>query len=132
LPELKRVQRIGIVAVAWLVFAVPATWAMMSVEKNDLAELGTEFIGADGRKTILLEPDKWVGKEFPLLPYIEPPEVGEKLKIGEWTVVLYHHDCPKCKEVINDLMEKKTENLVCVWKCRRLVPVTHGFRVWSI
>ena len=95
LPELKRFQRIGLVVVAWLVLAVPVTWAMMSVEKNDLAELGTEFIGADGQKTILLQPEKWVGKKLPILPYIEPPEVREKLKTGAWTVVLYHHDCPK-------------------------------------
>jgi hypothetical protein len=45
---------------------------MISVEKNNLVELGTEFIGADGRKTILLQPDKWVGKPFPLLPYNRP------------------------------------------------------------
>ena len=114
LPELKRFRRVSLVAVLWLLLAIPATYAMLSVEKNDLAELGTEFIGADGKKTILLDPEKWIGKKLPLLPYIEPPEVREKLKTGEWTVVLYHHDCPKCKEVINDLIEKKTENLVCV------------------
>ncbi|MCL2683559.1 MAG: hypothetical protein FWE63_08820 [Bacteroidales bacterium] len=114
LAELKRFRRVCVVAVAWLLLAVPATYAMTSVEKNDLAELGTEFIGADGKKTILLAPEKWLGKSLPLLPYIEPPEVREKLKTGEWTVVLYHHDCPKCKEVIDELIEKKTENLVCV------------------
>ena len=114
LPELKRFKRVGLVAVVWLILAVPVTYAMMSVTKNDLAELGTEFIGADGRKTVLLDPDRWIGKTWPLLPYIEPSEVREKLKTGKWTVVLYHHDCQKCKEVIDDLIEKKTENLVCV------------------
>jgi hypothetical protein len=28
--------------------------------------------------------------------------------------LLYHHDCPKCKKVIDELIEKKTKNLVCV------------------
>jgi uncharacterized membrane protein YphA (DoxX/SURF4 family) len=100
LPELKRVRRIGFVAVAWLLLVAPVTWAMMSVENNDLAELGTEFIGADGRKTILLEPEKWVGKEFHLLPYIEPSEMREKLKTGEWTVVFYHEGCLSCEKVL--------------------------------
>jgi hypothetical protein len=84
------------------------------VTKNKLVELGTEFIGIDGKKTILLEPEKWVGKEFPLLPYIEPVEIREKLKNGKWIVVLYHHNCTKCKEVIDELIKNKTENLVCV------------------
>ena len=114
ISELRQFKRVGVAVVVWLLLAVPATYAMMSVTKNDLAELGTEFIGADGRKTVLLQPEDWVGKKWPLLPYIEPPEVREKLKNGNWTVVLYHHDCPKCKEVIDDLIEKKTENLVCV------------------
>ena len=114
LLELKRFRWIGFATVIWLVLAVPVTYAMISVEKNDLAELGTEFFGADGKKTILLDPERWVEKPFPLLPFIEPPEVREKLKTGEWTVVLYHNDCPKCQEVIDDLIEKKMENLVCV------------------
>jgi len=73
-----------------------------------------EFIGVDGKKTILLAPEKWLGKSLPLLPYIEPPEVREKLKTGEWTVVLYHYDCLHCTAVNDELLEKKTENLVCV------------------
>jgi hypothetical protein len=40
---------------------------MFWVQKNNIAELGTEFVRADGKKTILLEPKKWVGKKFPLL-----------------------------------------------------------------
>jgi len=110
----RRWKQLASVMIGWLLLAVPATAVMMSVSANSLAELGTEFTGADGRKTILLEPEKWKGKEFPLLPYIEPPEVREPLKTGEWTVVLYHHDCPKCKETISDLASKGTQNVVCV------------------
>jgi hypothetical protein len=28
--------------------------------------------------------------------------------------LVYHHDCPKCEEAINEFIEKKTENLACV------------------
>ncbi len=106
LGELRRYKRVGVVAGAWLLLAVPMTFAMFSVAKSDIADLGIEFIGADGRKTILLQPENWSGKPLPLIPYIEPPEVREKLKTGEWTVVLYHHDCPKCKEVIDEYIAK--------------------------
>lgn len=102
LLELKRFKRVGVIAVVWLLLAVPATYAMMSVEKNDLVELGTEFIGADGKKTILLEPDKWIGKKLPLLPYIEPAEIREKLNTGKYCVLLVRQNCEDCKKFIRE------------------------------
>ena len=108
------IKRIPHVAVIWLCLALPATYTILSVQKNELAELGTEFIGVDGRKTILLEPEKWVGKKFPLLPYIEPPEVREKLKTGEWVLTLYHNGCSECQEVINLLNNVHFGNFVFI------------------
>ena len=57
-----------------------------------------EIIG-DG-KIVVLEPEKWAGKRFPLLDYID---VGDKLKEDTWLVLLYHHDCPRCQETIQNL-----------------------------
>jgi hypothetical protein len=114
LTGLKLNKRFFAAVGVWLIVALPITYAMLSVQKIGMTELGTEFTGIDGKKTILIDPEKWIGKEFPLLPYIEPVEVREKLKTGQWTVVLYDHDCPKCKKVIDELIEKKTKNLVCV------------------
>jgi hypothetical protein len=93
-----------------LILVIPMVFVILS-RVNRHAEIGKEFIGVGGKKTILLEPDKWTEKEFPLLPYIQPINMQEKLKNGEWMVVLYHYDCPECKEVIDELIEKKTENL---------------------
>jgi len=45
----------------------------------------------------VLEPKTWVGKELPILEYID---VGEKLKEGNWLVLFYHYDCPDCIETI--------------------------------
>jgi flagellar hook assembly protein FlgD len=45
----------------------------------------------------LLEPEKWIGKEFEILEHID---ISEQLKKGNWLVVLYHHDCPSCIEAI--------------------------------
>ena len=46
---------------------------------------------------VILEPDTWAGKRFPLLNFID---VGNVLSSGHWIVVLYHHDCAACQEVI--------------------------------
>jgi hypothetical protein len=48
-------------------------------------------------KVVVLQPATWVGKRFPLLPYIE---TDENLSAGEWLLLLIHSDCPKCREVL--------------------------------
>jgi hypothetical protein len=49
-------------------------------------------------KVVVLQPETWVGKRLPLLPYIETPE---NLSTGEWLLLLVHSDCPKCREVLS-------------------------------
>jgi hypothetical protein len=55
----------------------------------------------EGRNYTFLEPQKWIGKRFPLLPRIS---VGEQLVSGKWTVVLYHHNCPNCRTALPEFM----------------------------
>ena len=43
------------------------------------------------------EPKTWLGKELPILKYID---IGEKLKTGIWLVLFYHYDCPNCQKAI--------------------------------
>lgn len=107
-------KRIIAIALLWLLLAVPATYAMVSVKTFDIAELGMEFIGLDGRKTILLEPEKWVGKEWPLLSHLEPAASVEKMRGGQWTVLLYHHDCSKCSQTMEHLSESQEPNVLCI------------------
>jgi hypothetical protein len=45
----------------------------------------------------IAEPMDWIGLQFRLLEYID---IGKQLSKGQWTVLLYHHDCPKCQNVI--------------------------------
>lgn len=52
-----------------------------------------------GKGLVLLEPEKWIGKRLPILPYIEGD--SSQLQHGEWTLLFYHHDCPKCLEVLD-------------------------------
>lgn len=48
---------------------------------------------------VVLQPEAWVGKPFPLEKHID---IGEQIRQGEWTVILYHADCPKCRQAILD------------------------------
>ncbi len=90
------IRAAGVLA-AWLLVGLPAAVAMGSYSESTLSDAG-EIIG-DG-KLVVLEPEKWIGKRFPLLDYID---IGDKLKEGKWLVVLYHHDCPKCQEILRGL-----------------------------
>ncbi len=45
----------------------------------------------------VLEPEKWVGKELPILKHID---IADTLKKGTWLILLYHYDCPDCAKAI--------------------------------
>jgi hypothetical protein len=45
----------------------------------------------------VLEPETWIGRELPILDYID---ITETLKTGNWVILLYHHDCSDCAEAI--------------------------------
>jgi hypothetical protein len=45
----------------------------------------------------VLEPETWVGKDLPILKYID---IAETLKKGTWLVLFYHYDCPDCGRAI--------------------------------
>jgi hypothetical protein len=92
-PVSSRACVMGVVVV-WLAVGLPAAYAMTSYTPTTLSNSG-QIIGR--YKTVVLEPKTWMGKPFPLLDYID---VGETLKNGNWLVVLYHHDCPRCLEMI--------------------------------
>lgn len=51
---------------------------------------------ADGG-TIILEPETWVGKPFPLGAHIEP---ATDFSQGDWTLLFFHHDCPDCQATV--------------------------------
>ena len=103
--------RIGAVVVAWLVVGVPTAVIMGTYQHSLSTEDG---IIMDQNDLIVLEPEKWIGKRCPLLPYIEdaprqvkPDErdLHERLAENAWIVVLYHVGCPSCQEVIPEYEE---------------------------
>jgi hypothetical protein len=46
---------------------------------------------------VVLQPEWWPGKRLPLLRFID---IGEQLAEGDWLVVFYHRDCPKCEDTL--------------------------------
>jgi hypothetical protein len=81
-----------IVSMMWLLIGVPAAFAMGSYTDTTISDAG-EIIG-DG-KIVVLQPESWMGKKFPLLSHID---IGSKLSSGLWLVLLHRHDCLACLE----------------------------------
>jgi hypothetical protein len=77
-------------AVCALPLAVTAGWAAIGSLRSSIG-------AAEHKPLVLLEPDQWVGKPFPLLKSID---IGQNLSRGQWTLVLYHHDCSKCQLLV--------------------------------
>ena len=53
--------------------------------------VGPDGMAADG--LVVLKPETWTGRPFPLLEHVAIPA---SLDSGRWTVVLYRHDCADC------------------------------------
>ena len=98
----------------WLVLAVPTLFFMLSLKEQPHATLGTEFVRPDAKRMIHLEPEKWIGKEFPLFPYFAEFHKGDFLKQGDWDLLLIHTDCLECAKMMEELEEKKPKNVAIV------------------
>ena len=57
-----------------------------------------------GDGVVVLETDEWEGKRLPIEAYIEG---GKQYMQGSWNLCLYHENCPKCDEIINNLIERE-------------------------
>jgi hypothetical protein len=95
--------RVGWVLGLFLAVGIPAGGAMGSYQAATLADSGAVF---GDNQFVVLEPEKWIGKRFPLLRYID---IGNRLGHGKWIVVLYHHECPRCHEAIAEYEELSQE-----------------------
>ena len=84
------------VAMLWLGLGVPAAVAMGTYQPALLSQDGV-ILGAGN--LVVLEPEKWIGKRFPLLDWIQ---TDAELDRGRWTVVMHRRGCPKCERLIHD------------------------------
>ena len=69
------------------------------------ATLAGDGIILGNDKLVVLDPEKWVGQRMPLLAFIEDDPgqsrpiqkpLRDRLARGNWIVLFYRHDCPKC------------------------------------
>lgn len=95
-------QILGFCATAFL-FTVPAgmmlrhtSWSMMTANG--------EF--DESSRSVVLNPVQWINRRLPLLAHID---IGDDIATGEWTIVLYRHDCPKCEAVLEELANGTNE-----------------------
>ena len=86
--------RFSVAATVAAAACLTAGLSMAAYQSATLSDDGV-IIGAD--RFVVLEPDQWIGKTLPLLGHID---VGDQLGRGQWTLVLYHHDCPHCQEAL--------------------------------
>jgi hypothetical protein len=85
------------VSIAALLAAVCCITAGVSIAAYRPATLSDDGMIVGDDRFVVLEPDKWLGKTLPLLGHID---AADKLVKGAWTLVLYHHDCPHCREAL--------------------------------
>jgi hypothetical protein len=97
LPRAAIWRRAAAIGLICLTVGGPGGWALATLSPGQLSAAGE--IPAEGRVT-LLQPEQWVGQAFPLLKHIEP---DEPLATGRWQVILYHHGCPKCEQLLADI-----------------------------
>lgn len=90
-------RRLALTAASILVVGAAAAAAMLSYSPAVLLADGS-VAGDD--PNVALEPETWRGKPLPLAGHID---IGDQLMQGQWTVVLYHHDCPDCRRLLGDL-----------------------------
>lgn len=93
--ECLRSMRFVAVCALYAVLGVPVGWAMASFDSARLSANGRFNVDAPA---VVLEPQKWIGKPFPLS---EDIDIGNQLATGRWTVVLYREDCLACQAAID-------------------------------
>ena len=58
-------------------------------------------------KLIVIETDDWKGQEFPISDWVNSYSM---ISEGEWKVVLYRENCPKCCAYIEDLLKSSQKH----------------------
>jgi len=87
----------------WLPLALTAGWLMATARAKTVNEDG--IIGTSG-PVVVLEPERWVGKRFPLLDHID---IGGEVAQGRWLVIFHRQECEVCQRVVPEYLRQAEE-----------------------
>jgi hypothetical protein len=107
-------KKLMLVLLAWLLLAIPVLVVMNSLKQHSHPTLGIEFTGPGGKRMIQLEPENWIGKEFPLPSRFKYVDNHEMFMQGIWTIILIHTECTKCIQLISDIEKQNNENIAII------------------
>jgi hypothetical protein len=96
LESRQRLFRLSVATGAFLIFTAGSL--LLSMMRPPLLQ-SSEGVSVARSNFVLLEPEKWVGRAFPLHEDIELRD-SERLQRGSWVLLFYHADCPTCRRVI--------------------------------
>lgn len=81
--------------VAWLIIAGTTLGLAYTSRPQTLASDDVAATPLNG--LVILEPETWIGNRLPISRHIVPQV---DLLRGDWTLLLYHHDCPDCQAAL--------------------------------
>lgn len=91
------IARRKILVASFLSLLVLTSIGLVLVSFSVTATLNEEGQIEGAGKTIAIDPANWIGKQFPLTKFID---IGSQLQRGRWIVVLYHWECPRCRDIV--------------------------------
>jgi uncharacterized membrane protein YphA (DoxX/SURF4 family) len=111
-------QKILFAGFVWLCTVFLTSYFLFQPTTVSIDDIGSITETNKGKKTIVLMPKRWLGKDLPLIRYLKPKNadisIVSNLNSGTWTVILYHSNCPKCKRMLSNLAVKQIKNIVYV------------------
>ena len=120
----QKLRPLAVVAL-WLIVGIPAAIAMGSYTPTAVNSSG-DILGEDS--LVVLDPETWVGKPFPLSKHVD---VGERLAEGKWIVLLYHLAVSRATSApevgrLSSLIEEMTRSFSAVWPNSALSPIVRA------
>jgi hypothetical protein len=61
----------------------------------------------EGRSAlVVLAPEQWIGGRLPLMAHLQS---SARLDEGQWTLIFHRSDCPKCNELLQQLVQRSRD-----------------------
>ena len=87
-----------------------STLTLVTLRAPTIAQKDSGVIVA-GRRTVVLEPERWLGKYLPILPFIDKADV---ISSGDWDALLYRSDCPECQRTLLSLAQRDSRDPIAL------------------